>query len=49
MQYSETYALETEAEYPYTGVGALCDYQKSEGEVTTKSYGRAFPNDPTSL
>lgn len=49
MQYNEDYSLETEAEYPYTGRGGSCSYQKSEGVVKTTSYARVMPESPTQL
>jgi len=38
FKYTETYKLETESAYPYTGKGGSCEYSALKGEVGTKSY-----------
>jgi len=51
FKYTETYDLETEAEYPYTGTFSFgsCAYDASEAVVGTTSYVDVASDSPSAL
>ena len=47
--YTESSPLETEANYPYTGVDGTCNYNQSKGVVGASSYTNVTANDADAL
>jgi len=49
FKYIESYDLETESAYPYTGKGGSCAYSAALGQVGVKGYVDVTPNTPAQL
>ena len=45
MRYSESNPIELEADYPYVAQDGVCNYDKSKGAVSAKSYSSVTAND----
>jgi len=49
FEYVEKTSLETESDYPYTGVNGKCHNDKSKGVTEVKGFTDVTPLDPTAL
>lgn len=49
FEYAEKHALETEKDYPYTGVDGTCKAEDSKGKLEIKGFEDVTPNSPKQL